>query len=306
MSESALSASVVAAVEDLELAARLVVEGLRAGTHRSPFHGFSAEFQQHRPYRPGDDLKHLDWKLLARTERLYSRQFRETTSMSAMLVVDTSASMAFPEEGPSKLRYAQLLAAALAYLTVTAGDSAGLMTSMDGDLAYRPARSGRSHLRSLVAAVDGLRATGVWPAPEVIARAGELLRRRGLVIVISDFYDQEDEVRAALRRLIHRGHDVAMIQLTSDEETTFPYRDELEFEDLETGRRRVVHPAEVGEAYRTAVRSFHERCREAAHRDGIDHVLISTARPPSSSLRDFLVRRASRGGRVVRGQVGAG
>src|SRR6476661_7981 len=112
---SSLSASVVAAIDDLELAARLVVEGLRAGGHRSPFHGFSADFQQHRPYRSGDDLKYLDWKLLARTDRLYSKQFRETTNLSAMIVLDASGSMAFPSSGLSKFRYAAIIAAALAY-----------------------------------------------------------------------------------------------------------------------------------------------------------------------------------------------
>src|ERR1043165_1488559 len=111
----ALPASVVAAIDDLEFAARLVVEGLRAGGHRSPFHGYSAEFQQHRPYRSGDDLKYLDWKLLARTDRLYSKQFRETTSMSVMIVIDATASMAFPESGLSKFRYASVVAASLAY-----------------------------------------------------------------------------------------------------------------------------------------------------------------------------------------------
>src|SRR5687768_15842101 len=122
---SALSAAAVAAIEDLELAARVVVEGLRAGGHRSPYHGYSAEFQQHRSYRAGDDLKYLDWKLLARTDRLYTRQFRETTSMSVMIVLDTSASLAFPERGVSKFRYATILAASIAHLVVTQGDAAG-------------------------------------------------------------------------------------------------------------------------------------------------------------------------------------
>src|SRR5437868_3926640 len=113
---SSLSPAVIAAITDLDLAARLVVEGMRAGGHRSPFHGFNAEFQQHRPYRAGDDLKHLDWKILARTDRLYSKQFRETTSMSVMIVLDTSASMGYEEGGISKLRYATIAAASLAYL----------------------------------------------------------------------------------------------------------------------------------------------------------------------------------------------
>src|ERR1043165_5699230 len=131
---SALSSSVVAAIDDLELAARLVVEGVRSGDHRSPFHGFAAEFSQHRPYRPGDDLKFLDWKLLARTDRLYSRQFSETTNLSALIVLDTSGSMNFPADSGAppgraplaKFRYAVVLAAALAYLIIDRGDTAGL------------------------------------------------------------------------------------------------------------------------------------------------------------------------------------
>src|SRR4051812_39145260 len=156
MTPTALSASIVAAIDDLELTARKVVEGLRAGGHRSPFHGFSADFQQHRPYRVGDDLKYVDWKILARTDRLYSRQFRETTSMSVMLVLDSSGSMAFPEQGVSKFRYATIIAAALAYLIAAQGDAVGLMTTTGEKLTYLPARGGRMHLRTLIAMLDRL------------------------------------------------------------------------------------------------------------------------------------------------------
>jgi uncharacterized protein (DUF58 family) len=182
-----LAPAVVAAIEDLELAARVVVEGLRAGGHRSPFHGYSAEFQQHRPYRAGDDLKYLDWKILARTDRLYSRQFRETTSMSVMIVLDASASMAFPDGEISKFRYARVVAAALAYLISTQGDAVGVL-SMAGDvLSYTPARGGRPHLRSVMAQLDRLTPTGRWQPSRLIGRAGDLLKRRGVVLVISDF-----------------------------------------------------------------------------------------------------------------------
>src|SRR5205085_3826111 len=128
---SALSAEVVAAIDDLELAARIVVEGLRTGGHRSPFYGYSTEFRQHRPYRAGDDLKHLDWKLFARSDRLYTRQFRETTNLSVMIVLDTSASMSFPEQSVSKFRYGAVIAAALAYLVSEQGHAVGLMTMSD-------------------------------------------------------------------------------------------------------------------------------------------------------------------------------
>src|SRR4051812_33888410 len=163
-----LDPSTVAAIDDLELAARLVVEGLRSGEHRSPFHGFSAEFSQHRPYRAGDDLKYLDWKLLARTDRLYSRQFRETTNLSAMIVLDTSASMAFPPSGVSKFRYASIVAAALAYLIIDRGDAAGLMTMSGGALRFLPARSGRTHLRALLAQIERTTPSGAFEAGRVI------------------------------------------------------------------------------------------------------------------------------------------
>src|SRR3954466_10634268 len=192
---TALSPAVVAAIDDLELAARIVVEGLRTGGHRSPFHGYSTEFRQHRPYRAGDDLKYLDWKLFARSDRLYTRQYRETTNVSVMIALDTSASMSYPPEGVSKFRYGQIVASALAYLVSEQGHAVGLMTMEGEKLSYVAARGGRQHLRSLLARIDRLPAAGRWDPPRVIARAAQLLQRRGIVIVLSDFYDGEEETR---------------------------------------------------------------------------------------------------------------
>jgi len=192
MSASLLQPAVIAAIDDLEVVARHIVEGLRTGEHRSPFHGFSAEFSQYRPYRPGDDLKYLDWKVLARTDRLYTRQFRETTNLSAMLVLDASASMAYPDDAAgavSKFTYARLIAAALAYLLVQQGDAVGLMTMANGQFVYVPPRGGRMHLRRVLAELSKLRPDGVLTPQTVIARAAELLRRRGVMLVLSDFYD---------------------------------------------------------------------------------------------------------------------
>jgi uncharacterized protein (DUF58 family) len=291
-----LSADVVSAIEDLELAARLVVEGLRAGPHRSPFHGYSSEFQQHRPYRVGDDLKYLDWKLLARTDRLYTRQFRETTSMSVMLVLDGSASMAFPEEGVSKWRYASVIAAALAHLVVGQGDGVGLLAMAGDRLTYLPAKGGRPHLRSLIATIDKLRPSGSWSPARGITRGAELLKRRGVVLVISDFQDGEEETHRELRRVAGHGHDVAMLQVVAPDESTFPYRGDVEFEDLETGERRVVDASMVSEPYRAAFDRFLARSKASALRDRIDYGLFSTSEPPGRALRDFLMRRGATAG----------
>ncbi len=290
---SSLSADAVAAIENLELAARLVVEGLRAGTHRSPMHGFSSEFQQHRAYRTGDDLKYLDWKLLARTERLYSRVFRETTSMAVMLVIDSSASMAFPEKGLTKWRYAQIVAASLAHLVTTQGDAAGLL-AMPGDrLTFLPARGGRPHLRSLIATLDSITAGGTWDPVRCIARAAELLRRRGVILVLSDMFDDEEQVRRELRRAVRRGHDVGVLQIISSEEQSFPYSGDLEFQDMETGDRRRIDGRSAAAAYRSGFGAFLARCREESARDNIDYGLLSTDVPPGRGLRDFLVRRSA-------------
>ncbi len=288
-----LSPDLVAAVDDLEVVARLIVEGTRSGQHRSPFHGFSTEFSQYRAYRPGDDLKYLDWKALARSDRLYTRQFRETTNMSAMICLDSSGSMAYPEAGLSKFRYATMMAAALAHLIVTQGDAVGLMTMQAGRLVYLPARGGRGHLRMVLAQIDRLEPEGRWDPKTVIARAADLLRRRGLVCVLSDFYDEPEATRVELRRVNRRGHDVALLQVVSKEEVELPFAGDLEFEDLETGARAWLDPRSARTEYRNAVADFLEGWRSSANRDGFDFALMTTDQKPSEALRSYLLRRGA-------------
>ncbi len=291
-----LTADVVTAIEDLELAARLVVEGLRAGSHRSPFHGYSSEFQQHRPYRAGDDLKYLDWKLLARTDRLYTRQFRETTSMSVMLVLDGSASMAFPDGAGSKWRYAAVLAASLAHLVVSQGDAVGLLAMTGNRMTYLPARGGRPHLRSLIATMDRLMPSGTWSPARGISRGAELLKRRGVVIVISDFQDVVEETHRELRRVASHGHDVAMLQVIAPDEAAFPYSGDIEFQDLETNEQRLLDAGAVAGEYRRAFAAFLQHSRQQALRDRVDYALMRTDTAPGRALRDFLMRRGGKPG----------
>lgn len=289
----ALSPALVAAVDDLEVVARLIVEGMRSGQHRSPFHGFSNEFSQYRAYRPGDDLKYLDWKMLARSDRLYTRQFRETTNMSAVICLDSSGSMAYPDGDLSKFRYASMMAAALAHLIIMQGDAVGLMTMQNGRLVYVPARGGRAHLRTVLAQIDRLEPAKAWDPKVVVARAADLLRRRGLVCVISDFYDDPEETRVELRRVNRRGHDVAMLQVVSKQEVELPFSGDLEFEDLETGSHVLLDPRVGRSAYRNAVGSFLENWRATARRDGFDYALMTTDDAPSEALRGYLLRRGA-------------
>lgn len=298
-----LDPRVVASIDDLELSARIIVEGMRQGGNRSPFHGYSTEFRQHRPYRAGDDLKYLDWKLFARSDRLYTRQFRETTNVPVMIVMDASASMAYPEPAGnspdpvnrpdpiSKFRYGQLMAAALAYVASDQGNAVGLMTRQGEQLRYLPARGGRPHLRSLLASVSALQASGTFSGPGTIEAAARLMRRKGIVIVISDFYDDEEATARALRRMTTHGHDVSVLQLLTRDEVTLPSDGQVEFVDAESGARRLVETSSVAAGYASAVKQFVARVRGDAIRNGIDHSLIVTDTPPERALRDWMQRR---------------
>jgi uncharacterized protein (DUF58 family) len=294
---------VLAQIADLELVARIVVEGLVSGLHRSPFHGYSAEFSQYRHYRPGDDLKYVDWKLVARTDRVYTKQFRETTNMAAAIVLDTSASMAFPASGSgtaattSKLRYAIVAAAALAHLISTQGDAIGLIAARagrqpQGDAPlYLAPRTGRQHLRGVLAALSSLEAGGEWHAGDTILLAAERMKRHGLLLVFSDFYDDEERSLASMRRAARMGHEVVLFQVISREEIDFPYREDLEFTDLESGRRLAVNGALARRTYKDAMAAFLERSRMRAAAEGLQYSLAITDTPPERTLRNFLLAR---------------
>lgn len=276
------------ALRDLELVTRATVEGLRQGLHRSPFHGYSAEFSQYRHYRPGDDLKYVDWKAYARTDRLYTRQFRETTNLSALFVVDVSASMAFR----GKFALAQAAVAVLGTLVLDQGDTAGLF-AYGRDVRYLPARSGRHHLHTFLAALANLQPDGDAAMSDALTRAAAVLRRRGLVIVISDFYDEEASL-AQVRRLARMGHDVVVIHVLAREEQTLDGLDAGEFVDVESGARLVVDPAAVRARYTEQMRGFQSRVADGTRRDGLDYLRLVTGEPLEAALRRFLVARRGR------------
>ena len=292
-----LASALLAAIGDLEFVARVTVEGALSGLHRSPFHGYSAEFSQYRHYRPGDDLKYVDWKLLARTDRIYTKQFRETTNVRLQIVLDASASMGFSgEAGVSKLAYGRLLAGALAHLLSTQGDAVGL-TAYDGALrAYLASRPGRSHLRAILVALSKLTAAGSMPSTMALRRAVDLMRGRGIIMLISDLYDDEEAVAAELRRAARMGHDVTVFHVLTTEERTWTWSGEIEAVDSESGARTLVSADEAA-AYGARVDAFVRRWRDRCLADGIIHVLAPVEASPSHTLREYLLRRAGGGGR---------
>lgn len=296
--------SELSGLRDLELLARATVEGLRQGLHKSPFHGYSAEFSQYRHYIPGDDLKYVDWKAFARTDRLFTRQFRETTNMAALIVVDVSRSMDFPQrQAPvpgltssaaprTKFELARAVAAILGTLVFDQGDAAGLL-AVDDELRFVPARSGHHHLRLFLAQVARLQPTSLVGVQGALRHAARVMTRRGLVIVVSDLYDDIDAL-AEVRRLARMGHDVIVVHVLSREELGLDLPEAAELVDLETGGTMAVQPGEARAGYRVALGKWLGEVERLVRREGLDYLRLVSGEPLEPALRRFLIGR--RGG----------
>jgi uncharacterized protein (DUF58 family) len=286
-----LDPALLTALADLQLVARVTVDGMLSGLHNSPFHGYSAEFSQYRHYRSGDDLKYVDWKLFARTDRLYTKQYRETTNLVAQVMVDASQSMAFRgQTGAAKLDYARAAAAALAYLIAGQGDAVGLAIYDETVRQYVPCRAGQSQLRAVLTGLAGMRTSGKTAGAPSLRRAVDLFARRGILILLSDLYDDEEGVEAELRRAVRMGHEVAVFHVLTRDEIEFPFGQEVELEDLESGRR-VLTGSAAAAGYRHAFAEFLERWHARCARHRIDYTRIVTDQPLDAALRSYLLRR---------------
>jgi uncharacterized protein (DUF58 family) len=274
-------------LRDLELVTRATVEGLRQGLHRSPFHGYSAEFSQYRHYRPGDDLKYVDWKLFGRTDRVYTRQFRETTNLSAMFVIDVSRSMDFA----GKFTLARTVAAILGTLVLDQGDAAGVLALGDRT-HYVPPRSGHHHLRVVLSELSRLMPAGTVSIGQALQHASTLMKRRGLIIAVSDFYDDETAL-PQLRRLARMGHDVIAVHTVSREELSFEVGGAAEFVDLETGQKLLIQPSAIRQSYSGVFTRWLAELETRVRRDGMDYFRVATNEPLEAALRRFLMGRAT-------------
>src|SRR5689334_11272016 len=247
-----LDPEVVARLAHLDVRARLVVEGFIAGMHRAPFHGFSVEFAEHRPYMPGDPLKNLDWKVLAKSDRYLVKQYTEETNLRAHLLVDLSGSMGFRSERASlsKLGYARSLAAALAYLMIHQQDAVGTLLFADRPLAYVPPRSVRSHLDVVLKSLAHGEPAGRTKLGPALHELAERIKRRGLIVLLSDLLDAPSEVLSGLQHFRHRHHEVIVFHILDPDEIEFPYTDASTFVDMETGAQLTTEPWEIASRYR--------------------------------------------------------
>ncbi len=280
----------------LELLAKLVVEGVMSGLHKSPFKGFSVEFAEHRQYGPGDEIRHIDWRAFGKTDRYYVKEYEEETNLKAYLVVDTSGSMGYAGRTVSKFEHARQLAAALAYLMISQRDAVGLVT-FDSDVrAMIPARSAPNHFSVLCKTLTDAKVGGETPLSGILHGLAERIRRRGLVIVLSDGFDKVDELTNALRHLRHRRHEVLFFHVLAPEEEEFPFRRPARFRNLENlGHNLRVDPAALRAAYLERFSEFLATLKERVAAMGADYHKVSTAVPHDRTLLDYLAARASRG-----------
>jgi uncharacterized protein (DUF58 family) len=284
----------LALLSSLSLVAKTVVEGFLVGLHRSPFHGYSAEFREYRAYNPGDDVRYVDWRVYARTDRYYVRRFEEETDLSCYLLLDTSASMAYKPGALPKLDYARFLAATLGYLITRQRDRVSLLNISDRVNDALPPGSGQRHLQALFSHLERARAEGRSDLKAVLLRVAESLGRKGMVILISDLYDEPADVVRALVRLRRAGHEVIVFHLVDKSEMELDFDGPTEFEDLETGARVSLDPARGRADYSrrlTEAISFYNR---ELSKEGIDFVGLDTSRPLDHALLAYLRRRSRR------------
>ena len=293
--EAPLDPTALARFGRLELIARLVVEGVMSGLHKSPFKGFSVEFAEHRQYGPGDEIRHIDWRAFGKSDRYYVKEFEEETNLKAYLVVDSSGSMAYGGRTVSKFEHARRLAASLAYLMISQRDAVGLITFDDSVRAMIPPRSAPGHFSVLCKALEDTRTGGETPLSGILHTLAERIKRRGLVVIVSDGFDQVDELTAALRHLRHRRHEVLFLHTLAPEEEEFPFRRPSRFRNLERMDHHLrVDPVSLRSAYLERFQAFCETLKDRARGMDVDYHRASTAEPVEKTLLDYLASRSGR------------
>ncbi len=295
MSQSILTPDQVAKLGNLDVIARLVVEGFLVGLHRSPYHGFSVEFAEYRQYIPGEPATNIDWRVFGKSDRYYTKIYAEETNLRATILVDASSSMSFKSEenSTSKIEYARLLAASLTYLLLKQNDAVGLELFSDKQLASVPARAVRKQLFQVLKELDYIpepkSTTSIGP---VLHKVAEKLPRRGLIILLSDLMDDPDEIMSGLKHFRYRGHEVVIFHLLNPQEIEFDYRGEARFEDLETGSAMKIDPTHLRTSYREKFEQWRTILREECRGLKIDFVDMTVDAPFDRALMAYLRKRA--------------
>jgi uncharacterized protein (DUF58 family) len=314
-----LDPHLISKLGNLELKARFVVEGFISGLHKSPYHGFSVEFAEHRQYMPGDDLRYLDWKVLGRTDRYYIKRFIEETNLKSYLIVDASRSMAFSSSSGdmssisplrkffakkavnssapvankiiSKLEYSTYLAASISVLMNFQKDASGLVIYNEDISEYIPPKATSQNLKLILTRLSQIKAQGKTNTAFALNKIAEKIRRRGLVIIFSDLFDDQDAVISALKHFRYKKNEVIVFQILDPMEMSFAIDSPTIFKDMETEKELLSQPLSVLKSYQEAVRTFLDNYKRACRSNNIEYVLLSTKTPFDTALLEYLNKR---------------
>ena len=277
---------------NMDLVARCAVEGFFSGLHPSPFHGFSVEYSDHREYHAGDELKFVDWKVYGRSDKLYIKQFQQETSTTVYILLDSSKSMSFAGDGSvRKIDYGSFLAAALSYLMLSQSDSAALVLFAERVIKQIPPRSKRTHLNSILTALQYNRPAGRTNLADVLHTFAETTKRRGLIILISDLLDDEGDIYKGLAHLKFLKHDVIIFHTMDHQELNLNYEGLIQFEDLESKEKIRTFPQSLRDGYRKRVAEFLDDIEKTAGKSDIDYCLLDTSKPLDRALMAYLAKR---------------
>lgn len=291
--KSFLDPKTVSKFNSLELKARLVVEGFMVGLHKSPYHGFSVEFSEHRPYMQGDDLRNVDWKVYGKTEKYFIKQYEEETNLKCYLILDTSKSMEFKSgNNISKINYATTLAAALSYLMIKQQDAVGLaLYSEKIDKILQP-KASRAYLQEIFKNLASASAGEKTNTAASLSEIAEKIKRRGLVIIISDFFDEIDTVIKSIKKFSYKKNEVIVFQILDPLERSFAFGKDAIFKDLETAEELTTQPFQIQQAYKEAMNEFTGKIKRECLNSNFDYNLIETSNPFDKALLSFVQKRA--------------
>ncbi len=284
--------SILASLDNLELRARVVVEGFISGLHKSPHRGFSVEFTDYRHYYQGDDMRHVDWKLYARSDKFYIKQYEDETNVRSYVLLDSSASMAYSSGGMSKLDYGRTLASALAYFITRQRDAVGLITFDDKVNEYIPALCRQPHLIRILRVLANLKAGTKTDIVKPLSDLASNLNRKSMVILISDMLEDEERIIKTLQRLRAMGNDVIVFHVLDEAELLFNFQEATEFVDAENSETFITSPASIRAAYLENFNNYLNYCKKKCQSSGVDYCLLNTSQPLDTALYSYISRRA--------------
>lgn len=287
-----LDPNIVFKLKSLELRAKMVVEGFMVGLHKSPYHGFSVEFSEHRPYMQGDPIKNLDWKVYAKSERYYIKQYEDETNLLANVILDVSGSMDYKYSGKiTKLEYASTLAASMIYLMLNQQDAAGLTLYSDKIENYLPPKTGRVYLRKLLTALANAKPENRTATADCLNTVAEKVKKRGLVIIISDFFDDIEKVLSSLKKFHYKKNEIIVFQIVDPVEKNFDFGKDAIFVDKETADELTTQPYHIQKAYGEAMNEFIQKIKSDCLNNGIDYNLIETTDTFDKALFNYFKKR---------------